>query len=225
MPLWKSEALSLLRAADAELFATAEVFTTQEAVERGIPRVDLCRGHVGPSIAAALTGSLTSFAPIIRDGLNHRANVSTVLHEAAHYVDFLPFVKRIESRSPGIAKEFSTKSVGESLFTADRLSPKPWQGHDGKYLRLLSHIVWRLQHQCDWPGELADCYDAELYLLSPAEDYAVALGDEPERLAGLSLAEVAETPWPNAYKEFAEADLEHAKETFYGCQSRKEVAV
>lgn len=81
----------------------------------------------------------------------------------------------------------------------------PWFLHEADtWLRLLLHLCHRASSSRWCPASAA--VDAELYGLSRVGEYAKAIGDEPQRMAGATIEKIKVEPLPAAYLELWQFD-------------------
>lgn len=114
----------------------------------------------------------------------------TVVHELAHC---LPAGLPIPDLAP-TTEGRDLQAARFAMFAADANPPAetPWEGHGIDFIRRCIHLINRAWSAgFDVAGGYL-CADA-LYGLSPVIRYAQALGDEPERMAGRTFAEIEAT--------------------------------
>jgi len=81
----------------------------------------------------------------------------------------------------------------------------PWQGHDGAWLRTAQHAAARIGRRLGLAA--VPVLATEAYNLSAGRRYAARLADELDQLAGVKLADVAETSPPRAFVELWTSDV------------------
>ncbi len=131
----------------------------------------------------------------------------TLLHERAHDeiaerpVTHLPTeLQRMQAALAEVNLKYAT--VG------DNTAMPAWFIHHGApFIRLAMHLhfrAWRAGYDIGLPEMNVA---GELYDLSPAWAYRHALGDEPRRMLGRTLAEIAAEPFPADFKSLFRADF------------------
>jgi len=81
-----------------------------------------------------------------------------------------------------------------------------WTGHDSKFIRALCHLHHRMESRGHWVSmDLA--FNHETYGLSPAEEYAEALGDECRSKDWLPLSEALGGPMPAKFQKLWQDDV------------------
>jgi len=146
------------------------------------------------------------------DGVDDYLTGTAVLtHEWTHFLEHLAFTSALIAAAPPETLLQDAPPAPEATAEAlgARATMPPWTGHDRRYLRLLAHVVYRLQ-AAGWPGDVDDCFPSRHYLLSRASRYAEHLGTEPAYLADLPICRILETRCPSDYTAFAAADMKHA---------------
>ena len=141
-------------------------------------------------------------------------------HELSHIV-LRPITENEKSTSGGfesLAAFVSTKTWCAKDQAPAIADPVPWLGHDGPFLRTVQHVGFRMQQHVDFWLPL-QWVDSTIYALSSETAYQRALGDEPQRLAGLPLSAVAEIQPPEAFVDLWRADL---RKWFLDCKSPTE---
>ena len=94
----------------------------------------------------------------------------------------------------------------EHKATFDTAWSSPRIGHGPDFLRIVCHLVFRLQ-QRGRECRLPQVVDSNFYSLSTTAKYRNALGDECERLAAWPLTSVATIPPPQKFLDQWNADL------------------
>lgn len=149
-----------------------------------------------------------------RPGANHgrllRPEIAGVIaHELGHIVE----QQWTFDALPGAAAAFvaaASSAWAEADHPPAVETPVPWQDHGGPWLRLALHAAYRLAQPLGLHSPPS--IETQPYGLSAGWRYAAALDDEPDRLAGLALAglalaDVAETSPPEAFRRLWQADV------------------
>lgn len=131
-------------------------------------------------------------------------------HEVGHVAGRLVLPSEIEDDDPGFRDV-----VGGALFDFCANPPPiavacliPWEGHDGRFIRLLFHAAHRVRLAASEWIPYCGWFDPRQYGLTSREDqYQTALGDEPERLADVPLTEIASIPPPPTFVETWRSDV------------------
>lgn len=128
--------------------------------------------------------------------------VGILLHEIAH---LLPAV----AAKPDTLGEATPKLAALQAATVAAINSVgrvPWHGHGPDFIRRFLHLMYRAR----LAGAQVLLDDLHIggwfYDLSPARSYRDALGDEPERLRGLSFAEIEAEPPPPEFLRLVEFD-------------------
>ena len=130
---------------------------------------------------------------------------ATFVHELAHVlgqpidIDSAP---DLPERGLLAAAEVARWARGEH-----RTPPHPWAGHDWTFVRLLLHVVYRAERLLGESLPANWLFGARHYGLSPWWSYKHALGDEPERMAGATFAEIRETAPPTGFLRLWREDV------------------
>ncbi len=131
-----------------------------------------------------------------------------VLHELGHV-----FALGGRYEPLGTAGQGAIRSNGYSRLVADidrRIEADPNLDRQRPYhspanwLRLVIH----LQHRAAALGVAVAPEPTERWHCSPFPDYVRALGDEPERFAGLPVAEILQRPLPAEYRRLVLSDID-----------------
>jgi len=143
--------------------------------------------------------------------------LSVALHEAAHLA--VDGTAR-QDISPEAAEYVSTKTlrafrVALTETTATREERRSdREHHDAKWIRAILHLHHRACATNYWPllaMQLDVVADLELYGLSPVWKFERAIGDEPARLIGLSIAEILASEPPGEFSKLYTADTDRLK--------------
>lgn len=137
------------------------------------------------------------------------AVLAITLHELAHIVD-RPTVYRDRQGENPMRIEFEALCVGYEM---SRDPPPaeiaaPFQGHGLRFVRAALH----LRHRAEAVGAPVSlfCYCAgNKDGLSHPSRYREALGDEPARLADMSIRDILDVPYPEAFWCLWTADMAH----------------
>jgi hypothetical protein len=134
--------------------------------------------------------------------------MGVVLHELAHIIDIGP-------DEPDPPAELI--AAGRRLLAADSNGSEPpsngpgaaipWRWHESGFIRTALHLAYRAAAR-GLDLSPTDVFAASDYDLSPTRRYAAALGDEPDRLAGLDFATIKSTPLPTALVDLWKADVQ-----------------
>ena len=89
--------------------------------------------------------------------------------------------------------------------------PRPWLDHGTPFIRLSIHAGFRAR-AAGIPVEDYRIFNSLYYLLADVQYYRTALSDEPERFAGLPLAEVLAITPPESFIKYAAEDVAFAEE-------------
>lgn len=135
---------------------------------------------------------------------------SVAVHELGH------ILSRGELAGPadgGIASLDAEIALFEALTTrpsrpARSCSLPLWAGHDEAFIRVCLHLRHRLSAIGERIPAIKLCGGDQYGLFRP-ERYAVALGDEPERLRCVPFAELRCIPGPADFQSLWGRDLEH----------------
>jgi hypothetical protein len=134
--------------------------------------------------------------------------VVVVLHERAHQLaaqlsSFYPLVARVISADEPAIAAFRASGFDE----AKRWFP--WGAHGERFTRICIHLERRVMAAgFDLPAPCHLMYGGTRYGLPPAWRLSAALGDEPERMAGRTFAEIDDQPAPKAFTDIFQDCLE-----------------
>lgn len=133
---------------------------------------------------------------------------ATVLHELAHLL-MQPWLYDERATATPEALRREARRVADMVATeTPEDGHPPFEGHGAQFIRVALHLRHRAEMCGTWlaPNDLCA---GHRYSLSHARRYQVALADEPERLATMSIAKIITTKPP---PEFAQlwADDVHA---------------
>ena len=195
------------------------------------PYVDLiARDHIGDRWRGRGPGFLLNdralYAVAVASGANNpvwirsqfRSNaVYTALHELGHVAE-AGFDRTGEwERSPEVVNCLTdqVKQTVVKTTPADFDANDQQRQHGPAWIRACCHLFHRAQ--AHWPfgvlPSLTPVCDTENYGLSVVRYYRDALGDEPARLAYLSLADVLRSPAPTAFTKLYQHDRARALAT------------
>lgn len=130
-----------------------------------------------------------------------------VLHELAHILD-LDLVARQEPEDWWVRagrRLFTEPAAPDSRPTNGPGALVPWRMHEWPFIRIAMHLAERAADAGVLPLNVIDLGE---YGLSSTFQYARALGDEPERLAGCDFATIRRTTPPAAFAELWNADVD-----------------
>ncbi len=133
--------------------------------------------------------------------------VATLIHELAH-IALRPNLPTELDNDPDRAVRMTQvlRSVVAEPDTPAISKPCPWAGHDGQFVRVAQHIGHRLRAALDF-WQSTDCLHLDAYGLSAEWRYQSALGNEPERLAGVPLTELATIAPPEKFIDLWRSDV------------------
>ncbi len=138
---------------------------------------------------------------------------AVLIHEFAHFAINAGWTSVLLSTSTPEALLRNAPEPAEATRLAcqhlDALPP--WTGHGAAFVRLLIHVVRRVQ-AAGWFGDENDAVPSDCYLLSRPSRYAEHLGDEPQRLADVPLFRIPTIAPPQEYTDFAASNLAQANE-------------
>lgn len=135
--------------------------------------------------------------------------MGVVLHELAHIIDAGP---RDDAEPDRVLVEFGRLILAADLTgaappTNGPGADMPWRGHEASFVRIALHLAHRA-HAAGVDIRPDDVFDAGDYGLSVTRQYHTALGDEPERLAGVDFATIVDAAPPAAFTDLWRADVE-----------------
>lgn len=128
-----------------------------------------------------------------------------VIHELAHATDTDCFDEVFAEQPSPEHIAIERNAIAAYAMTAkDCDSALRW--HEWSFIRAAMHLTYRARKAgADvYPGTV---FEASVYGLSPAYEYASALGDEPERMADCNFAEIEEVSPPRAFADLWRRDL------------------
>lgn len=137
------------------------------------------------------------------------AFLGIVLHELAHVID-MDFVPKHEPEDWWVRagrRLFSEPAAPDSRPTNGPGAPIPWRMHEWPFIRIVMHLAERASAAGD-NVSLHDVIDLTEYGLSSTFQYARALGDEPQRMAGCDFATIRRATPPAAFADLWQADVE-----------------
>jgi hypothetical protein len=138
------------------------------------------------------------------------ALTGVALHELAHILE-RPAPYRDRQGADPARIQFEALCLGASVaheqMPATQLAvTPPYEGHGHRFIRAALHLRYR----AEVAGMLVPMFffcAGTYYGLSHPNRYREALGDEPDRLAGLSIREILATPYPKAFWRLWTTDL------------------
>jgi hypothetical protein len=216
---WKAEGRKLIHAVDPSM-ATTPIYLLGAHETEPIYKLN-------PNSERAITGAALSIelrellvttgvwqgpgfaAVFILDSFfDQRELLGVVLHEFCHDAETRRGVERLVSGLPdNVIRSFAFKPGTTTEPTRD---VRPWHGHGPAFARLAVHVHYRAI-AAGWDLMAYSIFHSSRYFLAKMRLYAEALGDEPERLKLLTMADVSATTPPASFTEFAKADLEAAE--------------
>jgi hypothetical protein len=122
--------------------------------------------------------------------------VGLFVHELAHTIarDELCGNGSAEQVTPYIQQFLATP------YSESREAAVPWRDHDGGWLRMVLHILHRIEEIVGFSfRHLDDNIVFPGYRLRPLSEYRLALGDEPRRLANATFTEIRSSSPPQAF--------------------------
>jgi hypothetical protein len=128
---------------------------------------------------------------------------AVITHEAAHIV--------ANDVTSAVCPDVDNQSLREVVQAPwwewkAHSGPHKWAGHDFRFIRALCHLHHRMQSRGHWVS-LNLAFNHEAYGLSPAEQYAEALGGECERLSWRPLREALGGPMPAEFQKLWQDDV------------------
>jgi hypothetical protein len=145
---------------------------------------------------------------------NYEQLLATSIHEFSHYFDNQKIRDNFISvlGADKFEEYISTPlAPGKIVDDVDPLATlKPWDRHTPTHARLCIHAGYRAM-KLGWYGSYSQIFNGLNYLLPPGDDFAFALGAEPQRLADLPMSDVAKTEPPEQFKQFASSALAAAE--------------
>jgi|GEM_PF-830340 len=130
--------------------------------------------------------------PVLHRASFKRKFVSVALHEIAHAIFNAPF-RVVDDVSPETIEILESRQAAPFVSIPLRDNPTPWLQHDPlTFGRVLIHLAHRINESglldLEFDVDPSALYSKTLYGVSPLYDYAVAFGDEPERLKKIPLS-------------------------------------
>ncbi len=125
-----------------------------------------------------------------------------MIHELSHVLDSPAAVKLTPNELREARRRFRLAVARRTPVSG---APVPWLWHETAFLRGCLHLVYRAR-AAGFDVFPEDVFDSEYYGLSNTYRYSRALGDEPERLAGLPIREALAMPMPRHFTALFERD-------------------
>ncbi|MCG3127429.1 MAG: hypothetical protein CHACPFDD_02289 [Phycisphaerae bacterium] len=166
----------------------------------------------GPAIlidAAAIAAAARYRPRTARKRVFLPALLSIVLHELAHVID-MEFVPKREPDDWWVRagrRLFSEPAAPDNRPTNGPGAPVPWRMHEWPFIRIAMHLAERAS-AAGISVSPRDVIDLGEYGLSSTFQYALALGDEPARMAGCDFEAIRRATPPTAFTELWWADVE-----------------
>lgn len=225
---WRNRCVELLRCVDPHNLEPLYVLSDREvagqvdmsnakgiynpALRYGLREtIDQCIGWNGPGFVCAIRLEDCPYFDDLADVL---------LHEYAHHIEMHERTNAIRETVDADRTHALWEMEPRDYPVAVATSP-PWEKHGPSYIRVCIHLAHRARRN-GWRGTVDHLVQSDRYLLSPATLYAHHSGDEPERLQDRPLLKVSRTDPPGPFKEFAEYDLNTARE-MYAADSRSQM--
>jgi hypothetical protein len=132
-----------------------------------------------------------------------------VLHELAHILERSTNYRDRQGEPP-VRIQFEALCIGDAVAREAELEEIacPFLGHELRFIRAALH----LRHRADVLGTLVPLYGycgGNQYGLSHPSRYREALGDEPTRLADMSIRDILNTESPEAFRFLWATDMAH----------------
>ncbi len=177
-----------------------------------------CRGFTTPSLDLYLKDDIPKYrgrgpcmvieypipGDLLPEDVEHSALV-TVLHELAHILDRPALYADRTGVNPDKIK-FESLVVANPSRKPRRTDLPPYFGHASEFIRACLHLRHRVR--------LAGIHIAAnnlcggwQYGLSPASQYARALGNEPARMIDATFRDILTSPPPTPFRELWERDI------------------
>ncbi|MBI5865590.1 MAG: hypothetical protein HZB38_13995 [Planctomycetes bacterium] len=135
--------------------------------------------------------------------------VGVVLHELAHIVITGPRDDEVEP-DPALIQfgrlSLAADLTGTEAPTNGPGAAVPWRGHEWPFIRIALYLAYRAA-RLGLDVAARDVFDAREYELSPTHRYVLALGNEPEHVAGRPITKISQVPPPTEFVELWQADV------------------
>jgi hypothetical protein len=218
-----AEAAALCRlAAPIDLGETPVYVVPQSSLPPAMGRGSFCLGYTTPALDLFLRPHLggawqgRGACMVINDveaaafGPAHlrRLFLGVVIHELVHIIEeFLPSIRAAVEPSPAAVESANLSIAAYLSRPAERVrdwGEQIYRTHGLQFLRAALHLRHRVQALTGLNMSAARVIGP--VPLSHPDFYAKRLGDEPARLAGLSLTAIAKLPAPPAFVALYAAD-------------------
>lgn len=130
------------------------------------------------------------------------------LHELAHLLDGKLYADWPEARAPlaAVSRVYAETFVPtKRKANSGPAATVPFHQHEWGFIRTVLHLVHRAG-RCGARVHSADAFDGGCYGLSGVWSYSAALGDEPERMEGQTIAEIRQTRPPERFVNLWRSD-------------------
>jgi hypothetical protein len=228
---WRESTIAQLRAINPGVVGPIYVVDLEEVKDCvrmsrttwGLAAIDLCRVAEPTLRRLGLWQGQGICMVLRRASLCGDELTAFAAHELTHGLLHTTALARLaESIGHARVADILAKDIPAVLDDVSGPMEKPWCNHEpARFGRLAIHCHHRLRRLGSW-AELRSLYDAKRYGLPATGEFAEKLGDEPERLSGLSLAEVNAMPAPDDYRNFCSAAMSRAEAVFQRFLRRKE---
>ncbi len=122
--------------------------------------------------------------------------LGTFLHEVAHVLSREMQLSPVTDFQAEMMVTLTERWVASPICVRQA----PWIGHDAAWLRILLHLLYRANQELNERIPLSLAVPNGNYELN-TYGFAIDIGDEPERLSHLSLAEIQSVSPPEPYRE------------------------
>ncbi len=136
--------------------------------------------------------------------LSEAEQTGLILHEFSHHLDDDIFFQTVGLRADQVENVPPKRTP---LPTTSEFRKRPWDSHEDRFTRIALH----LRHRAALAGW--ECTPFQLHIagenygMSDPDEYAAALGDEPERRINERILDIIETSAPAAFTGLFEADV------------------
>ena len=158
------------------------------------------------------------FATVLRlESIHPDDLTAVVLHELCHWLP-MAFLVDMASRVDDFHGAGEAGRATDFAGMLPERQPKPWEGHGPDFVRLFLHATWRAS-QAGFRIHTGAGFDWFRYRVPMLKRWKQVLGDEPQRLRGLALQDIAAEPAPAAYRQFSDHWLTEAEARFTGANT------
>lgn len=169
------------------------------------------RMATGREFASVIAPSRLWPTPLRPDVLRF-VTICAALHELAHHVETLAFLRHVERSfgySPVVDSVLSHDALVECLSATMPAPLAPWFAHEAGFIRAAIHVSHRAQLHGFINGTPTNLTIAgNRYGLSPVGRYCEALGDEPQRRQEEPIAEILLTNSPIEFDALFTSDTQ-----------------